>query len=63
MRQSYSAQLKGNQLTWLDQAPASAPDSRVLVVMETNDYKVSTSVNICLFKLSLINSKATGSFK
>ena len=37
MLQSYSAQLKGNQLIWLDQAPTCLPDSRVLVVVETSD--------------------------
>lgn len=37
MLQSYSAQLKGNQLIWLDQAPVCLPDSRVLVVVKTSD--------------------------
>jgi len=36
MLQSYSAQLKGNQLIWLDQAPICLPKSRVLVVVETS---------------------------
>ncbi len=37
MLQSYSAQLKGNQLIWLDRPPVCLPDSRVLVVVETSD--------------------------
>lgn len=37
MLRSYSAQLKGNQIVWLDQTPVCSPDSRVLVVVETNE--------------------------
>ncbi|NCP40810.1 MAG: hypothetical protein GW848_09950 [Rhodoferax sp.] len=37
MLQSYSAQLKGNQLIWLDQVPVCSQDSRVLVVVETSE--------------------------
>jgi hypothetical protein len=37
MLQSYSAQLKGNQLIWLDQTPICPPNSRVLVVVDTSE--------------------------
>jgi len=37
MLRSYSAQLKGNQIVWLDQIPTCSPDSRILVVVETNE--------------------------
>jgi hypothetical protein len=37
MLRSYSAQLKGDQIVWLDQTPVCPPGSRVLVVVETND--------------------------
>lgn len=43
MLQSYSAQLKGNQLIWLDQTPVCLPDSRVLVVVETSEVPLAPS--------------------
>lgn len=52
MLQSYSAQLKGNQIIWLDQPPVCAPDSRVLVVVETNELPLAPTQKSDKYDLS-----------
>ena len=42
MLRSYSAQLKGDHIVWLDQTPVCASGSRVLVVVETSELPAAT---------------------
>jgi len=52
MLQSYSAQLKDNQIIWLDQAPVCSPGSHVLVVVETNELPLAPTQKSSKYDLS-----------